>query len=251
MHELKAQPGSVAPPAAESSRSVRLELAAAHRLAVLENLHEGSWNHMSCRATHDASLMYVTSGRHHWSREKASTLCLAGPHERIISGVCKADAYHIHYPVYAARPDVGAVLHAHPPYATAACASERWELAMSNQGAAHFHGRIAYWREYTGEIVDASRRSPIVGALGDKDVLFMRGHGVLVAGRTVAEAFTALYLLERACHLQMILQAASLAPCQLPESICRELGADRTVGEPDHFSKMMALLDHVQSDYRD
>ena len=194
--------------------------------------------------------MYVTSGRHHWSLEKASTLCLAGPEGAIISGVCKADAYHIHYPVYAARPDVGAVLHSHPPYATAGCASENWELAMSNQGAAHFHGRLAYWREYTGEVVDASRRAPIVAALGDKDVLFMRGHGVIVCGRTVAEAFTNLYLLERVCRVQMILDAAALEPCTLPEVLCRDLGADRTVGEPDHFDKMLALLDHTQPDYR-
>jgi ribulose-5-phosphate 4-epimerase/fuculose-1-phosphate aldolase len=251
MFELQAAAGALTAPEPAAGRRAREELAAAHRLAVIEGMHEGSWNHMSCRAPHDPASIYLTSGRHHWSREKASTLCLAGADRRIHSGVCKADAYHIHYPVYAARPDVGAALHAHPPYALASCCSDDWKLTMSDQGAAHLYGRVAYWREYTGEVIDEARRSPIVAALGTKDVLFMQGHGVLVVGRTVGEAFTTLYTVERSCRVQLIMRSASLQPRPLPEALCRELGADKACGEPDHFAKMMALLDHLEPDYKD
>lgn len=52
----------------------------------------------------------------------------------------------------------------------------------------------------------------MVAALGCHDGLILEHHGVLTVGRTVAEAFVLMHLLERAARSQLQAQAAG-APC--------------------------------------
>ena len=82
-----------------------------------------------------------------------------------------------------ARPDVGAVVHTHPPYATAFGATDA-KLEMLNHDAVLFQEGLAYFDDTAELIVSPEQGAAVAAALGDKRVVVMRGHGVMVTGET-------------------------------------------------------------------
>ena len=89
-------------------------------------------------------------------------------------------------------------------------------------------------------------------ALGDKPVLFLKNHGVIVTGRSVAHAFDELYYLEKACQ-QLVLAYSTGKPLRL---VTDNLAA-QVAGEWDayegfaqaHFAELKALLDDEDPSY--
>jgi hypothetical protein len=77
------------------------------------------------------------------------------------------------------------------------------ELKMVHQNSCRFYLGVAYDENYNGlaEVLEEGER--IAGCMGKNNVLFMKNHGVVVTGNTVAEAFDRMYFLERACQVQV------------------------------------------------
>jgi ribulose-5-phosphate 4-epimerase/fuculose-1-phosphate aldolase len=115
----------------------------------------------------------------------------------------------LHTAVYKARPDVGAVIHTHPPYATAFGATDA-DLAMINHDAVLFRDGVAFFDQTAELIVRPDQGAAVAAALGGKRVLVMRGHGVLVVGPTLPWAVYAALTLERVIRIQAI--ASALGP---------------------------------------
>jgi ribulose-5-phosphate 4-epimerase/fuculose-1-phosphate aldolase len=67
--------------------------------------------------------------------------------------------------------------------------------------------KVAY-HDYEGVVLEMDERERLLKNLGDSDVMLLRNHGTLAAGRTVAEAFNNAYRLERACRTQLLAQSA-------------------------------------------
>ena len=109
----------------------------------------------------------------------------------------------LHTEVYRERPDVGAVIHTHPPYGTALGATHA-TLELLNHDAVLFREGLAYFDETAELIARPEQGAAVARALGDKRVLMMRGHGVLVVGKTVPWAVYAALTLERAVQIQAI-----------------------------------------------
>ena len=74
---------------------------------------------------------------------------------------------------------------------------------MCHQNSCRFYNCIAYDRDYSGHSHDDEEGMRIGRQLGDKSVLFMCNHGVLVVAETAAKAFDDIYYLERACMTQV------------------------------------------------
>jgi ribulose-5-phosphate 4-epimerase/fuculose-1-phosphate aldolase len=239
--------------AIEAEREGRIDLAAAHRIAVLEGLHEGTWNHFSLAVPGDPERMLITPGYIHWSQVTASGLRVLGPDAAAVEaeGGITWIGYRIHYPIHQLRPDAACVVHAHPPYATALACLEDSRLDMAEQNALTFAGRIAYNDVYDRAVAtDLGAGRAMVEALDGKDVLFLANHGVLVVGPTVAAALTDLYVLERACRVQLIARASGGALRHVPEDVVAAY--EPSGGYRDHhFAAMKRVLDATQPDYRD
>ncbi|HEU5431576.1 MAG TPA: class II aldolase/adducin family protein, partial [Thermomicrobiales bacterium] len=109
----------------------------------------------------------------------------------------------LHTAVYRARPDVGAVVHTHPPYTTAFGATDA-KLELLNHDAVLFRDGLAYFDETAELIVSPAQGAAVAAALGDKRAVLMRGHGVLVTGATVPWAVYAALTLERVIRIQAI-----------------------------------------------
>lgn len=115
----------------------------------------------------------------------------------------------LHTEVYRARPDVGAVIHTHPPYAVALGATAA-PLEIINHDAVLFYDGVAVFEDTVELIVSAEQGQAVARALGSRKAVLLRNHGVLVVGKNVPWAAITALTLERAIQIQAI--ARSLGP---------------------------------------
>jgi ribulose-5-phosphate 4-epimerase/fuculose-1-phosphate aldolase len=246
--------------AGEAVAQARIDLAACYRLAAHFHLNEGIDNHLTMLVPgHDDRFLLAPFGLH-WSEVRASDFMVIDFAGRMLSGrgPIEDTALYIHLPVHKLAPHARVALHTHMPYATALTMLENPRLQMAHQNAVMFHDDIAYEADYGGLALDASEGERLARALGSKSVLFMRNHGVLVVGQTVAEAFERLYFLERAA-MTLVLALSTGRPLHLiPEAVVRATAAQNTgdgglVGgekRPDlHFAALKRMLDRSSPDY--
>jgi ribulose-5-phosphate 4-epimerase/fuculose-1-phosphate aldolase len=235
-------------------RAMRADLAAAFRLAVRLDLHEGVCNHFSVMLPDGKRFLLNRYGLH-WSEVTASNLLALDGEGRILAGEGEFEktAFYIHSRIHLAHPRATCVLHTHMPYATALTLLEGGRLEMVEQNALRFHEDIAYDSTYNGLVVDSAEGDRLARVLGSKRVMFLANHGVIVVGPNVAEAFDGLYYLERACRVQVLARTmrGKLKPvrAEVVSGTCRMIAADAPKYAAAHFSALMRLLDREEPDY--
>ncbi len=114
--------------------------------------------------------------------------------------------FTIHSCIHAARHDVGAVFHTHT-VAGIAVSCQKEGLLPLNQVALGLYNGIAY-HDYEGIALVEDEKARLAANLGTRAVMILRNHGLLTAGRTVGEAFLALFMLQKACEIQLAAQAS-------------------------------------------
>jgi L-fuculose-phosphate aldolase len=111
----------------------------------------------------------------------------------------------LHTGVYRARADVGAVVHGHPPHATALGATAS-DLALLTHDGILFADGVGRFDD-PDLIVDDDQGDRVAAALGPRRAVLMQNHGVLVVGKDVPWAVLTAVTLERAARLQSIASA--------------------------------------------
>ena len=97
------------------------------------------------------------------------------------------------------------MIHLHTDNGIAVSAQQNGLLPISQQASLHMSS-LGY-HNYEGLALNEEEKPRLVGDLGDKTFLILRNHGLLTVGPTVAEAFLSMYLLERACTIQILAQS--------------------------------------------
>jgi L-fuculose-phosphate aldolase len=116
-------------------------------------------------------------------------------------------ATRFHVWVYRARPDVHAIVHTHPPAASALAAAEQ-PLIVAHMDATPLFDDTAFLPDWPG-LPTADREGELIAAgLGDKHALLLAHHGLLTAGRTVQEAGFLAVFMERMARQQLDAQLA-------------------------------------------
>src|SRR5262245_39288995 len=235
-------------------RAMRVDLAAAFRLAVRFDLHEGVCNHLSAMLPDGKTFLLNRYGLH-WSEVTASNLLALDGEGRILAGEGEFEktAFYIHSRIHLANPRATCVLHTHMPYATSLTLLEGGRLEMVEQNALRFHDDIAYDDTYNGLVVDNAEGDRLARVLGDKRVMFLANHGVIVVGPTVAEAYDLMYYLERACRLQVLARSSQLPFKQVRPEVVRDtykmILADTPKYAGAHFDALKRILDREEPDY--
>ncbi len=109
--------------------------------------------------------------------------------------------FTIHSAVHAARHDAGCVLHTHSLNGVAVSAQPDGVRPLS-QHSIFVLSSLGY-HDYEGVALRDDEKPRLVQDLGDKTHLMLRNHGLLTVGRTVADAFLAMYFFETACTIQV------------------------------------------------
>ena len=154
---------------------MRIDLAAAFRLAVRMDLHEGVCNHFSVMLPDGKRFLLNRYGLH-WSEVTASNLLALDGEGNVLEGEGEIEktAFYIHSRIHLANPRATCVLHTHMPYATSLTLLEGGRLEMVEQNALRFHDDIAYDDIYNGLVVDNAEGDRLARALGSKRVMSPR-----------------------------------------------------------------------------
>ena len=237
-------------------RDARIDLAAALRSAAREGLHEGVCNHFSVVVPGTDDRFLINPNRMHWSEVAASDLVIVDNDGALIEGAAPPEptAFYIHWRLHRAARHARCVLHTHMPYATALACLEDPRLLPVSQTACMFHDQVAYDGDYNGLALDESEGDRMCASLGNKSVLFLANHGVVVTGPTVAETYNRLYYLERACMHQVMALSTGTPLKYIADDIARrtaqQIAEDDGMGDA-HFAALKRLLDRDAPEYRD
>jgi ribulose-5-phosphate 4-epimerase/fuculose-1-phosphate aldolase len=236
---------------------LRVDLAAAFRLIAMHEWHEAVANHISLAVSADGKKFLMNPRWKHFSRVKASELLLLDSSDKTTMDRADAPdltAWSIHGRMHANVPQARCIIHLHPPYATALASLENPELLPIDQNTARFYNRIAVDMNYGGMANSDAEGDRLGGLLGNKQIMMMGNHGVLICAATVAEAFDLTYYLERSCRNLMLAYSSGqklhvMAP-DVAERTAQEWEADREQFHA-HFAEMKAILDDKDPSYAD
>lgn len=236
-------------------RAARVDLAAAFRLAVRLDMHEGVCNHLTLMLPGSKDRFLLNRFGLHWGEVTASNLLTLDAGGTILEGEgdFEKTAFYIHSRIHLANPNAACVLHTHMPYATALTLTLPGRLEMVEQNALRFVDDIAYDDEYNGLVVDNAEGDRLARVLGDKRVMFLANHGVIVVGRSVAEAFDHMYYLERACRLQVLALSTGKPLRPVDAAVAKKTYAmlleQTTLYAEAHFDALKRILDREEPDY--
>ena len=235
----------------------RVDLAACFRAAAARGLHEGICNHLSFMLPGRDDLFLVNPDGWGFSEITASRLLICDFHRNVVAGdgVPEDTAFYIHARLHARLPRARAAFHTHMPNATALCMVEGEPLIWAGQSALRFHGRTVLDANYNGLALDESEGDRIVASVGHADIVFMKHHGVLVLGPSIAKAWDDLYYLERACEVQRLAQSTGRRVVAVAPHIAEATAAQmRHEGGRDspalHLASIKRQLDRDAPEYR-
>lgn len=236
---------------------VRRDLAVSLRMAARLGLEEGICNHFSAVVPGHPDLFLVN--RLGWAFEEATAssllICDFDGHVVAGDGEPEATAFYIHARLHKMAPRVGAAFHTHMPNATALSMVEGDPLVYAGQTALKFYGRVAVDDNYNGLALDEREGDRIAAVLGDKDIIFMRNHGVMVCAPNIAEAWDDLYYLERAAEVQLKAMSTGRRLLPVPASIAEAAARQMREGDPAsarmHMESLRRRFDRDEPDYRD
>ena len=109
----------------------------------------------------------------------------------------------LHQAIYAARPDVNAIVHSHAPHTLVLGATDLELRAISHDGAM-FQGRLARFTLTSNTIIELEVARAVALTLGGAPAALLRNHGGLTVGRSIRHAVVFAHLLERAAMLQLL-----------------------------------------------
>jgi ribulose-5-phosphate 4-epimerase/fuculose-1-phosphate aldolase len=240
----------------EDEQSLRVQLAAAYRIA-----HHLGWTRL---IYHHISARVPGPNRHYLINQygllaeetKASNLIKVDAFANAVDGSkerINRAAFVIHGAIHQAREDAQCVWHMHTTVGTAlSCLAEG--LLPISQEAMIIHSQIAY-HDYEGLAVDEGERARILEHLGNKNVLILRNHGLLTIGRTVAEAYLRMHILESAAATQLMIQSSgqrNVAPSpDLIPLVAKQFDVFNREGFGElEFAALLRRLDRIDASYR-
>ena len=241
----------------EAEWQARVDLAAAYRLVAHYGWDDLIFTHLSARVPGPDHHFLINPYGMMFEEITASSLVKVDLDGNLVSEspyVINPAGFTIHSAVHAAREDALCVIHLHTDYGIAVSAQKEGLLPISQQSMFAL-ASIAY-HDYEGLALNDEEKPRLVEDLGDKNYLILRNHGLLTLGKTVAEAFLSMYILERACKIQILAQSGKAELVNVPDPIIKLVAAQLnavTVGQGSEFvwPGLLRKLDRMDRSYRD
>lgn len=236
---------------------LRIDLAAAIRLSCRNDWHEGVANHFSAAVSADGKRFLVNPRWVHWSRVRASDLLLVDAGDPTTMDQPNApdpSAWSIHSAIHRNLPQARVALHIHPPHCTALAGLKDPTIKPIDQVTARWYGRLAYDLSFGGIASEGEEGERISTTVGNHGAVMMQNHGVTTFGTTVAEAWDALYHLERAARTMVLAYSTGQELAVMSDDLAEETAAEWAVyreAEFAHFDEMKRILDREEPDYRE
>jgi len=234
----------------------RIDLAACFRWTARLNMHESIANHFSFAVSDDGSQFICNPRGRHFSNIKASEMLLLDANDADTMNRPNAPdptTWAIHGALHRNVPQARCLMHIHSRYALALACLQDGSVLPIDQNTMRFFNRIAFDKQFDGMGLgdEAQRLSTL---LGDKKILLMGNHGVLVAGKDIAQCFDDLYYFERAAQTLIDAYATGKELLVVSDEV-----AEKTAQQwenygfefaQQHLQELKEILDREEPDYR-
>ena len=187
---------------------LRVDLAACYRLVALYGWSDLIFTHISARIPGPEHHFLINPYGLMFDEITASSLVKVDMQcNKLIESPYPVNpaGFVIHSSVHAAREDVQCVLHTHTRAGVAVSAQKNGVLPISQQST-FVLASLAY-HGYEGVAFRDEEKPRLQADLGQANFLMLRNHGLLTCGKTIADAFLAMYTFEAACKIQIDAQA--------------------------------------------
>ncbi len=240
--------------------AARVELAACYRVFDRLGWTELIYNHISLRVPGPEGHILLNPFGLHYSEVCASNLVKVDAQGQIVGDFMGETRWPInpagftfHGAIHRTQPDAHCVMHVHTTPTMAVCCLDEG-LSYTNFYAAQLYGKVAY-HDFEGITVHADEGARILASAAGQPVLLLRNHGPVVMGHSVAQAFALMWLVQRACEVQLAtLSMGAARPIATPvlEACVRDsLQFDKRYGAgQDAFDAMRRLVDVVDTSYQ-
>ncbi|USG59913.1 class II aldolase/adducin family protein [Sneathiella marina] len=233
----------------------RVDLAACYRLIAHFGMDDLIYTHISARIPGPEDHFLLNPFGLLYEEVTASNLVKVDLNGTIIDPAeeeINPAGFIIHSCVHEARTDIACVIHTHTVAGVGVAAQSEGLLPLS-QTALLYTGLIGY-HEYEGLALNPEEQARLLADLGDdKQILFLRNHGLLTCGRSIPEAFIMMYYIEQACRMQIAAQAGN--GLHLPSKDVQDLahaqamtGLGAPIGSRE-FAALKRRLDRLGADY--
>lgn len=243
------------PPRTEAQ--VRIDLAAAYRMAALNGWDDTVYTHLSASVPGEPGHYLLNPFGATFDEITASSLVKVNVRGEVVDGSgapVNPSGFAIHGAVHAARPEVECVIHLHTPWGVALSMLPDG-LQPTSQYAMRLYRRLGR-HAYEGLALGREEQQRLVEDLGALDGLILENHGTMVVGRTVAEAWMLMHLLERAAQAQLRAMAAAggvvpVVPHDLAQQTYDEWVGDGSVWDGDvEWPALLRRLDRNSPGFR-
>lgn len=161
--------------------------------------------------------------------------------------------FTIHSAIHEAREDAQVVLHLHTNAGVAVSAQKDGLQAISQQSL--FPLTSLSYHEYEGVALREDEKARLQKDLGDTFFMILRNHGLLTCAETVADAFLNMYILQRACEIQLLAQSSGGALTPVPSGIVEGMQAaakqvTRNAGGALAWPGLLRKLDRIGAPYQ-
>lgn len=236
---------------------LRVQLAAAYRIFDHIGWIELIFNHITVRVPGPEKHVLINPYGLMYSEVTASNLVkidldgnVVGPSNFPVNPA----GYIIHSAIHAARDDAHCIMHTHTTTGMAvACKAEG--LSPTNFYSAIIGDQVAY-HDFEGTTTNPDERPRLVASIGEKNYVILRNHGLLSCGRTIPEAFSRLWTLQRACDVQVAATSIPGETIHYDEAIVEQSRkamadySDSTTSGNDVFNAMQRIVDAKDPSYR-
>jgi len=237
--------------------AVRTDLAAAYRAVAMYGWDDLVFTHISARVPGPEHHFLINPYGMMFEEITASSLVKVDLEGNIVMDSdysINPAGFTIHSAVHAAREDAICVMHLHTDNGIAVSAQEAGLLPISQQ-ALFVLASLGY-HDYEGLALNDEEKPRLVADLGKKAFLILRNHGLLTVGRSVADAFLSMFLLERACRIQILAQSGGSKLVPIPGAILSQIPAQEAVVTKGGRGQLawpglLRRLDRIGSNYRD
>ncbi len=186
----------------------RVDLAACYRLVAMHGWSDLVFTHISARLPGPEHHFLINPYGLMFDEITASSLVKVDLQcNKLIDSPFPVNpaGFVIHSSVHEARADAHCVIHTHTRAGVAVSAQKCGILPISQQST-FVLASLAY-HGYEGVAFRDDEKPRLQADLGQANFLVLRNHGLLVTGRTIPDAFLAMYTFEAACQIQLAAQA--------------------------------------------
>jgi len=244
------------PKIASEEWQARIEIAACYRIFARLGWTELIYNHITLRLPGPEKRFLINPFGLLYSEVRASNLVKIDVDGNIVGESqwpVNPAGFTIHAAIHDAIPRAHCVMHTHTTAGMAVACSQAG-LSMSNFYSAQLFDKVAY-HDFEGITVHADEGPRLTRAIGDKPAVILRNHGLLAWGDTIPRTFAILWLLNRACEIQLASTSMGVV-IQIPEDVQSKSTRDslqfseRFGAGKDVFDALTRVIDRIDPSYK-